>query len=473
MSIACFLVPAFGIACERARHPDLAGAPLALSCDRGALQVVSEDAERYGIHAGQSASSARSLCPSIALLPYDGESYTRSAQDLWDLLAIESSIVEPVSPELSFVEMSGRDIATRVRMLARDISELVKAPTLAGIGTSKLVARQAALRARPSPSAVEAFTVERGREAAFLADLPLGRLPNLDAKLLKRLERLGVRTLGDIQRIKPHELHRLCRQSGHLLRRLAQGEDGDPVRAAWPPRAIEETLRFEVEISEEALLWEALRDCAGRIAPRLRAAGDYCRLLTLDVFLEDGTEIRSEERLKEPAISAEDLFRAGVRLLQRLRLKQGALGLRLTAGGLGSGSGLQLILLDEYGNGFLHERRERLEAALRVVRKRYGEQAVVRAAMLRPARRIDLWTSPLTRSANEPVEVTVNAHGAPLLFWRKGRKYEVEAVQDRWKEGDWFGGKVVDKTAYRIVAGVGLYDLHRVGAEWRLGGVAD
>jgi hypothetical protein len=138
---------------------------------------------------------------------------------------------------------------------------------------------------------------------------------------------------------------------------------------------------------------------------------------------------------------------------------------------------VQLILLDEHGNGFLRERDERLEAALGFLAKRYGERALVRAAHLRPIRRIDLWTCALTRTANEPVEVVVNEHGAPTQFWRKrpegAKRYDIEAIQDRWKEADWFGGKVVNRTAYRIVTGTGLYDLQKASADWRLGGVAD
>lgn len=473
MQIACFLIPTFGIACARAQHPHLAGKPLALTGEGRLLQVVSEETERYGLRAGQSESSARSLCPEITLLPYDGESYTEAARGVWDLLAIESSVVEPVSPELCFVEMSGHDVAPRVRTLARKIAQQTGVPVQAGLASSKLVARQAALRARPSALNADALTVERGRESAFLSDLSLDRLPNLDRSLQKRLDRLGIRTLGDILRIKPHELHRLCRQSGYLLRRLAMGEDGEPVRAAWPPRALEESQHFEVEVCEEERLCAALENCVERIARRLTTGTDYCRSLILEISLEDGTEARSEERLKEPVSSVEPLLRTAVRLLRRLRLRQGAVAIRLIAGGLGSGSGLQLILLDEHGNGLLRERRERLEASLTVLRKRYGDRAVVRASMLRPMRRIDLWTSALTRTANEPVEVTLNSHGTPVHFWRQGRRYDVEAVQDRWKEADWFGGKVVDKTAYRIVAGAGLYELHRTGSEWRLGAMAD
>ena len=477
MSIACFLIPAIGIACERARHAHLAEKPLVLSGDGGALQVVSEAAARYGLRRGQSASGARSLCTTLVMMPYDEEAYKEAARGIWDLLAIESSVVEPVSPELCFVEMDGRDEAPRVRALAHNIAQLVGVPIHAGLASSKLVARQAAFRAEPSGAMAGVLTVQRGRESDFLADLSLEQLPNLDRALLRRLDRLGIRTLGDVLRIKPHEMHRQCRQSGALLRRLAIGQDGDRVRAAWPPRALEETVCFETGVCEEALLFEAFKVCSERIARRLTSGRDYGRSILLEVSFEDGTEDRGEERLKEPVSRAEELIRAAERLLRRLRLERAALSVRLTVGGLGAGSGLQLILLDEHGNGLPRERRERLEATLSVLRKRYGEQAVVRASMLRPQRRIDLWTCALTRSVDEPVKVSVNAHGAPTEFWRRCpggiRRYDVEAVQDRWKEADWFGGSVVDRTAYRIVAGAGLYELHRVGEEWRIGGIAD
>ena len=49
----------------------------------------------------------------------------------------------------------------------------------------------------PQPSSPHhlIITIDRGKEAAFLADLTLDRLPNLDRALLRRLERLGIRTL--------------------------------------------------------------------------------------------------------------------------------------------------------------------------------------------------------------------------------------------------------------------------------------
>src|ERR1700681_4377265 len=98
MPIACFLLPTFGAACERARYPHLLEKPIALTGSGSVLQVVSEEAARYGIRPGQSASGGRALCPGIVLLPYDRETYTEAARDIWDLLAIESSVVEPVSP---------------------------------------------------------------------------------------------------------------------------------------------------------------------------------------------------------------------------------------------------------------------------------------------------------------------------------------------------------------------------------------
>src|SRR4051794_40565869 len=99
MLIACFTFPQFGIAVECARRTHLFGSSVALINDTTIL-VASSEAEARGVRTGQTISAARSLCPDIALLPYDLNAYEEAARLLWDVLAIESSIVEPVSPEL-------------------------------------------------------------------------------------------------------------------------------------------------------------------------------------------------------------------------------------------------------------------------------------------------------------------------------------------------------------------------------------
>ncbi len=175
-----------------------------------------------------------------------------------------------------------------------------------------------------------------------------------------------------------------------------------------------------------------------------------------------------------PLDESDSLYRVALRLLRRLRIDQPVVEICLRAGDLGAGSGLQLTLLDEHGNGLPYERRQRLDATLTYLQRRYGFGVVVTAALLHQARRINLWTHSLARLAGESVEVVTTGQGIPARFYRRGERYQVAAVQNRWKETDWFWEGVVEKTAYRILTDPsGLYELHQYGVQWRLGGVAD
>lgn len=474
--VVCFILPQFGIACERARLPHLWGVPLALAGFDGTVRVVSDEASAFGVQPGQSVTAARSLCGALTLIPYDRPAYDSSARLLWDLLAIESSVVEPVSPEVSFAELEGADVLERVRALASAIASRVRIPVLAGVAGSRFVARQAAEHDLDA----KVVAVPLGEEAAFLAPLPIDRVPGLDYKLRQRLERLGVRHFGDVLCLPPRLLQRRFADVGLLLYRMAVGKDGERVRALWPPRSLAERVEFEEETGDEAAVREALRRCAEGLARGLAPGRDYCRLLELTVGLQDGGWLRESEKLAVPECAAGPLQRAALRLLSRLTIDRPIVEVSLRACDLGTGSGLQLALLDEGGNlhGLPHERRSRLEATLAFLRKRFPGSAPVLASLLRQSRRVELWTYPLGSLPNQPVQVATDGEGAPLRYWgrRHRRLYaaEVRRVCTRWKETDWFWDSTSDRTVWRVETDQsGMCELHELGMRWHLGAVAD
>src|SRR5579872_2536894 len=135
--IACFAIPHLGLGVERARGEDARGTPLGLVLPDNVLAVVSTDAAPFGVHAGQSASGARVLCPELRVLPYDRESYEQAARPVWDLFATESSVVEPVSPEICYVELSGRTFRERAEYLVTASAALCGATVHAGLARTK------------------------------------------------------------------------------------------------------------------------------------------------------------------------------------------------------------------------------------------------------------------------------------------------------------------------------------------------
>ncbi|MCW3099656.1 MAG: dinB [Chthonomonadaceae bacterium] len=471
--IACFLFRHVGLAVERTRAENLWGEPFALCAADSTLQVVSDEAGRFGVCAGQNSSSARALCPSLIVLPYDRAAYEAAMGTVWDALAVESSVVEPVGPEIAYVEFSGLFIFERARDLGEELAARIRIPVQIGLARSKMTAHHAALRSHNNNVVV----VPAGMEADFLAHVSITAVPQVEAKLYRSLQHLGVHTLGDLHRLPTRELQRQFKTKGVWLQRLAHGEDGDRVRALWPPHRVRCRVNFEYEVNSVTAVEHAIQECANTIAASLVREREFARSLTLRLRLGDDSYIQDEARLHTPVDTEAGVYRVAVRLLRKLSIKQAVMGLEIEAGDLGIGVGIQMALFDlnESGSGYPHERKRRLEETFSYLRGRFGIAAVVPLRLLSQARRIHLWTYPLGHLLSEPVEVATSRRGTPVRYWRRGLQYEVVGVHDRWRESEAVWHELVESITYRVETNPppGFYELNKVGNKWRVVGVAD
>ena len=292
--VAAFSLQQIGIACEQARLPHLINEPFALVDTSGSLAAVSDAAHSFGIGSGMPAATAYALCQGLIVLPYDLAAYREAAESVWNLLAVESSVVEPISPELAFMEITGADAVQRARGLAEALAKHIRTRVYVGIGKSKLVAQSAAQASRHSDSGIDAnvMVIPVGQESLSVAALPIASLAVINSKTKAKLERRGLKTLGDVLSIPPNELQRQFKDIAFALRKLALGEDGDRVRPLWPPPRIEHSWTFEDEVWDSIQVECALSYCATRIAEALVHRREYCRSLALTVGLSNGSQVQ-------------------------------------------------------------------------------------------------------------------------------------------------------------------------------------
>jgi nucleotidyltransferase/DNA polymerase involved in DNA repair len=469
--IACFYMPQIAIATERIRALSLWGQPLALVGEDDALVCVSEEAATAGVKLGQAAGGARALCRRLVVLPYDLAAYEAAAQVVWEALAVESSLVEPVAPEVCYVQFDGSEIVLRVRDLLQRLVAATRFSMQVGLAKSKIVAYHAARQTDIDT----VCRVDRLPEE-ILQGVSLALCPLLGEVQRQQLAKLGIRTFGDLARLPERELQRRLGTLAARLSRLAQGHDSDPVRAKWPPPVLCEQEILEYEVTDITVIETALQRCAAGLARRLRGRREFCRSLAVCLTLEDQNQLLQQERLADPIDLEASLFRAARRLLVRMQptIDRPVIGIALQAGELGAGSGIQLELMDLYANPMPHLRLRRLRTTIGHLQQRFGLGCVVKASTLWPARRIDLWTYPLCHQVREAVQVITSSAGVPVRFLRRGEVYHVETVHRDWREAEWEWDALSLHVVYRIeTQPPGLYELRLTGRHWMLCGIAD
>ena len=405
--IVCVLIPRFALATALGDRAELLQSPVALAPEPGGAQQVGEvslAAEAFGVRPGMRLGEALSRCPQLTLIPSD----PAGVADLWErlLVRLESvgAAVEPERPGLVCFDARG------LLRLHRGLEGVLKAartalrmPARFGVAPSRFAAVAAATRARTRrPEVVggsgrlggsdgrggsegrggltgQAGSEGREQARAYLASLPVTLLrarPAL-ADLPEALERLGVRTLGELAALPVAALADRFGKPGLLAYELARGGD-----SALSPRPAGEFLREALELPEAASgiqLERGLGLLVDRLLARRERRGRTLRSVVISAKLVERGGTWREQVVFREALA--DPVRMRLALTPRLALIPApAEMLRLAVERFGPPASDQRPLLEDPAAA----RAARLREAIRQARVVAGPEAALRVLEVDP-----------------------------------------------------------------------------------------
>jgi protein ImuB len=257
----------------------------------------------------------------------------------------------------------------------------LRTPARLGVAPSRFAAVAAATRARVRRPAI--VSGARKQAGAFLASLPVALLrarPAL-ADLPEALERLGVKTLGELAALPPASLADRFGTAGLIAHELASGGDG-----ALRPRPASEFLRESLELPEAASGMQLERGVGlliDRLLARRERRGRTLRAVVLSVVLvEQGGTWREQVVFRE---ALADPARMRLALAPRLALIPApAEELRLAVERFGPPANDQRALLEDPAEA----RAARLREAIRQARAAAGPDAALRVLEVDPDSRV-------------------------------------------------------------------------------------
>jgi DNA polymerase IV len=263
----------FYAAIEVRDRPSLRGKPVAVGGARdrrGVLTTCNYEARAFGVHSAMPTFMALQRCPNLIVLPTRFDVYRREAAVIRGILYRFTPVIEPLSLDEAYLDVSEHPGAPGplAQVIRGTIFRKTKLTSSAGIGPNKLIAKIASEINKPNGQ----FEVKPEQVSEFMEKLPVRQIWGIGEKTERKLEELGVKTCGQLQRFSRPELVDLFGKFGLDLYDLCRGIDHRPVEPDRPRKSLstEETFAADLTTLEqcEEKLEELFQDLMADLAQK-------------------------------------------------------------------------------------------------------------------------------------------------------------------------------------------------------------
>lgn len=310
-------------------HPELAGRPVCVGHDpkggkgRGVVRAASYEARAKGIHAGMPVSKAYRLCPDAAFVDGEFESYSVASDEFMDILHAyaDGGRVRRASIDEAYIEVTNsidsfggpRNAAAWIQTT---IWHEVKLPCSIGVAPNMSVAKIATGMHKPRGITIvgpDPLDVLR-----FLEPLPVFVINGIGDKTAARLEKFGIKTLGQIQKMTIPELWPSMGRGSVWLYQRARGIDerllidnGPRVRKSISK---DRTFMEDVEPDATEYIHEVLANMCGRIGERLQKKSLRFKTVTVKMRYSDFSTIQRSKSIPVETDNADILHRMAMEI---------------------------------------------------------------------------------------------------------------------------------------------------------------
>lgn len=348
----------------------------------GIILAKSIPAKKYRIQTGMTVVEAQKNCPDLYLVPPNYSLYQRCSEAFLRVLREYTPDVEVYSIDEAFLDMtetihlfgSAVECADQIRTRIRE--ELGFTVNI-GISDNKLLAKMAGDLKKPDRT----ITLYPDEVREKMWPLPVSDLFFCGRASAKKLHSLGIQTIGELAAADPGILKMHLKKQGQVLWAFANGYDHSSVIAEAPPQkgyGNSTTTPFDVTDAETAK--KVLLGLSETVASRLRKHGVKAGLISVGIRNFQLQHAGHQTVLDTPTNITREIYQTACRLFDeawkpKIPIRQ--LGIH-TGRLYGGDCPRQASLFDTTDYG----RLERLDTYVDRIRKRYGNDSLMRAVFL-------------------------------------------------------------------------------------------
>lgn len=254
---------------ETRENPSLKGKPIAvggLPNTRGVIATCNYIARQFGIHSAMPSSQAAKMCPELIFIQPNFPLYKEASRQIQNIMARYTEIIEPLSLDEAYLDVSAsphfQGSATHIARAIKDsVQNELDLIVSAGVAPNKFLAKVASDWKKPDGL----FVIRPNDIEEFIQTLPVKRINGVGKVTAQKLEKMHIRTCGDLQNHSLESLTQHFGKYGYRLYEYARGIDTRPVQT----NRLRKSLSVEHTYIQDIRHQQTLTEKAGELFAEL------------------------------------------------------------------------------------------------------------------------------------------------------------------------------------------------------------
>lgn len=308
---------------ECVKNPSLKSVPMAVGGSEehrhGIILAKNELAKKYNIKTAETIRSAKEKCPELVIVPPRHELYKRYSKRVMDIYKRYTDLVEPFGLDEAWLDVTGSkmlfgDGKTIADTLRREVYEETGLTISVGVSFCKVFAKLGSDYKKP-----DATTVFMDGWEKYIYPMDVRALLFVGRKTYEVLERLGIKTIGDLATADERLLIAQLGKAGHQLYIYANGLERESVKSIYDEdevKSIGNGETFDHDILGEDEIRHSIRTLCESVARRLRKHNVKCTTIQLQIKTPDFRVIQRQKKTEKPTYIAREIQDSAMEIIR-------------------------------------------------------------------------------------------------------------------------------------------------------------
>ena len=347
----------------------------------GIVVAKSNIAKKFGIQTAEPLYMARRKCPSIVVVPADHKFYRECSDKLYNLFLEYTEKVERYSIDECFLDLTeylkpDEDLIKIGIQIKERVKKQFGFTVNVGVSDDKILAKIASDFEKPD----KIHTLFKSEIKEKLWPLPVSEMFLVGKKSIPKLNRMGVRTVGDLANMDRAVIIKNFGKYGYTIWKYANGESGEEVNyLPEKPKGIGHSITLPYDVANIDELDTTLVELVEKVAYRLRKEDMYATVVNVQLKNSNFKNYSHQKKMLSKTDSTNDILKVAKELLRELFIGEPIRLIGVRVDGLVEKEEFQMSIFDMKEDS----KNKKLDVAMDKLKEKFGYDILTRATELK------------------------------------------------------------------------------------------